>query len=215
MDYETEEQQVEALKRWWKENGKLVITGLVLGVSLVVGVRYYNQYSQERAESASLLFDQLISNQTDSKQDIKAIDDRILAEYASTAYATLSALVVAKKMVTDGDLAGAQQKLQWVLDNTSNVELQHIARLRLMRVLNSMNEYDQALALANVDYPSSFAALYEELKGDAYLAKGETNQARIAFDKAILNAGVQANRWLKLKRDDLGEIDLDLDEPSA
>ncbi|MFW2373477.1 MAG: YfgM family protein [Gammaproteobacteria bacterium] len=213
MDYETEEQQVEALKRWWKENGKLVITGVILGLALVVGVRFYNQYTIERAESASFLFDQLISNQTDSEQDGKAIDDRLLAEYASTAYATLSAMVVAKTMVSEGDLAGARQKLQWVLDNSRHVELQHIARLRLMRVLNSMNEYDQALALTNIDYPNSFAALYEELKGDAYLAKGNINQARVAYDKAILNAGVQSNRWLKLKRDDLGDIDLD--EPSA
>lgn len=213
MDYETEEQQVEALKRWWKENGKLVITGLILGLSLVGGVRFYNQYTNERAESASFLFDQLISNQTDTKQDLKAIDDRLLTEYASTTYASLSALVVAKKMVNDGDLDAARQKLQWVLDNSGQVELQHISRLRLVRVLNSLKEYDQALALTNIDYPTSFTALYEELKGDAYLAKGEINQARVAYDKAILNAGVQANRWLKLKRDDLGDIDLD--EPSA
>ena len=213
MDYETEEQQVEALKRWWKENGKLVITGLALGLSLVLGVRFYTTYSNERAESASYLFDQMISDQADDRQDIKTIDDRLLTEYATTAYATLSALVVAKQMVIDEDLAGARQKLQWVVDNSNNVELQHIARLRLIRVLTSMQEYDQALALANTDYPTSFAALYEELKGDLYLAKGDINQARIAYDKAILNAGAQSNRWLKLKRDDLGE--LKLDEPSA
>ncbi|MCW8957149.1 MAG: tetratricopeptide repeat protein [Gammaproteobacteria bacterium] len=97
--------------------------------------------------------------------------------------------------------------------NSDNVELQHIARLRLMRVLTSMNEFDQALALANMDIPNSFVALYEELKGDAYLAKGDINQARVAYDKAILKSGMQANQWLKLKRDDLGEIELN--EPSA
>ncbi|MCW8956189.1 MAG: tetratricopeptide repeat protein, partial [Gammaproteobacteria bacterium] len=63
MDYETEEQQVEALKRWWKENGKLIITGLTLGLALVVGVRFYNQYVNERAEAASYLFDQVTSNE--------------------------------------------------------------------------------------------------------------------------------------------------------
>lgn len=213
MDYETEEQQVEALKRWWKENGKLVITGLFLGGALVAGVRFYNQYNNERAESASYLFDQVISSEVDSKQDIKAIDQRLSAEYASTPYASLSALIVAKQQVKEGDLASARQKLEWVMTNSSNVELQHIARLRLLRILSSMNEYDQVLALANMDYPTSFAALYEELKGDAYLAKGDINQARIAYDKAMLQAGVQANRWLKLKRDDLGPVKLD--EPSA
>ena len=78
-----------------------------------------------------------------------------------------------------------------------------------MRVLNSMKQYDQSLSIADTSYPDSFAALYQELKGDALLGKGEINLARIAYDKAILSAGVQANRWLKLKRDDLGEIELD------
>lgn len=213
MDYETEEQQVEALKRWWKENGKLVVTGLGLGIALVVGVRMYNDHTNNRAESASYLFDQLISNEVGNKQDIKALDQRLLAEYSSTSYAALSALVVAKQMVKQGDLDSARQKLEWVMANSKNEEFKHIARLRLMRVLTSMKEFDQALSLANTDYPKSFAALYEELKGDAYLAKGDTNQARIAYDKAILQAGVQANRWLKLKRDDLGKVELD--EPSA
>lgn len=213
MDYETEEQQVEALKRWWRENGKLVITGVVLGLALVVGVRYYTQYTNDRAESASYLFDQLITNAADSKQEISSISDRLLTEYESTAYAALSALVMAKQLVAEGDLASARQKLEWVMTNSGDVALQHIARLRLMRVLTSMNEYDQVLALASIDYPDSFAALYEELKGDAYQAKGDMYQARIAYDKAILHGGVQANRWLKLKRDDLGEVQLD--EPSA
>ena len=31
--FETEEQQVEAIKRWWKENGTAVIIGIVLAVS--------------------------------------------------------------------------------------------------------------------------------------------------------------------------------------
>ena len=213
MDYETEEQQVEALKRWWKENGKLVITGIALGLGLVVGVRFYNQYTNERAESASYLFEQVISSTADTEQDVKAEVDRLQTEFGSTPYATLSALVMAKQLVQKGDLAGARQKLEWVITNSSNVELQHIARLRLIRILNSSGEFDQALALANIDYPVSFAALYEELKGDAYLAKGDAAQAQLAYDKAILQSGAQANRWLKLKREDLGKIKLD--DPSA
>lgn len=213
MDYETEEQQVEALKRWWKENGKLVITGLTLGLALVAGIRFYNQYVNERAESASYLFDQVMLSEAATGTAAKDNDQRLQSEYAATPYAALSSLKIARQLVDNGDLAAAREKLQWVMTNSSNVEIQHLARLRLMRVLTSMNEFEQALALANTDYPNSFTALYEELKGDALLAKGDINQARIAYDKAIINAGVQANQWLKLKRDDLGEIELG--EPSA
>lgn len=213
MDYETEEQQVEAIKKWWKENGKLVVTGVTLGIALVVGIRFYNQYENERAETASYLFDKVITTQPGNAEEIETLSKQIITEYADTAYAALSSLIVAKQFMAEGKLDDARQKLEWVIANTGNVEIQHIARLRLIRVLNSLQQYDQALAVSNIDYPQSFESLYEELKGDAYLAKGDINQARIAYDKAISSAGMQANRWLKLKRDDLGK--LQLDEPSA
>ncbi|PAR85254.1 YfgM family protein, partial [Vibrio cholerae] len=39
--YDTEEQQVEAIKDWWKENGKAVIFGAVIGLGGLFGWRYY------------------------------------------------------------------------------------------------------------------------------------------------------------------------------
>ena len=39
----TEEEQVEALKSWWKENGKSLIMGVVIAVAAVFGWRGWNQ----------------------------------------------------------------------------------------------------------------------------------------------------------------------------
>ena len=39
--YETEEQQVEAVKKWWKENGVSLIVGVVMGLSAIAGWKYY------------------------------------------------------------------------------------------------------------------------------------------------------------------------------
>ncbi|MEW8396328.1 MAG: tetratricopeptide repeat protein, partial [Candidatus Thiodiazotropha sp.] len=36
-EYQTEEEQVEAIKRWWKENGTSVIAGLVIGLGGIFG----------------------------------------------------------------------------------------------------------------------------------------------------------------------------------
>ena len=49
-EYQTEEEQIEALKRWWKENGKSIIAGLVLGIGSIGGYRYW----QARLQSLSL-----------------------------------------------------------------------------------------------------------------------------------------------------------------
>ena len=57
----TEDQQVEALKKWWKENGKSVITGLVLGLAIIVGVRTWFDYRAGREQAASLEYQRMES----------------------------------------------------------------------------------------------------------------------------------------------------------
>jgi predicted negative regulator of RcsB-dependent stress response len=208
MDYETEEQQLEAIKSWWKENGTMVIAGIVLGLGAIFGWRYYSDYQQQQAQLASSLYDTVLQaamvNGDIDEQQTRV--NRLLGEFAGTPYAGLSALVLAKQQLARGEMAQARQQLEWVINNADRPEIKHIARLRLMRVLFASENYDEALALANIDYPESFAALYEELKGDLYTARGELDKARAAYDSAILHSPDQANRWLRLKRDDLGNV---------
>lgn len=215
MDFETEEQQIEALKRWWKENGRMVIAGLILGVAVIAGWRFYVDYKKQHEEMASAIYENVLlavsANSELAEQELRV--NNLMAEYADTPYASLAALVLAKQQLQSNDAVKAQQQLDWVIKHTKQPELQHIARLRLVRILLAGKQYDQANALLNIDYPESFAALYEELKGDVYLAKGDNENARIAYDKAILSSGGQASQLLKLKRDDLGAADMS--EPSS
>lgn len=215
MDFETEEQQIEALKRWWKENGRMVIAGLILGVAVIAGWRFYVDYKKQHEEMASAIYENVMlavsANSELAEQELRV--NNLMAEYADTPYASLAALVLAKQQLQNNDALKAQQQLDWVIKHTKQPELQHIARLRLVRILLASKQYDQANALLNIDYPESFAALYEELKGDVYLANGDKDNARIAYDKAILSSGGQASQLLKLKRDDLGVADMS--EPSS
>ncbi len=215
MDYETEEQQVEALKKWWKENGRVVIAGLILGVVVIAGWRFYVDYKKQHSEMASAIYENVMlaanANADLAEQELRV--NNLMAEYADTPYATLAAMVLAKQQIQKGDAIKAQQQLDWVVKHTKQPELQHLARLRLARVFLSNQQYDQAEMLLSIDYPQSFTALYEELKGDVYLAKGDKDNARLAYDKAILAAAGQANPLLKLKRDDLGFAEMS--EPSS
>ena len=54
--YETEEAQVEALKRWWKENGQSTIIGLVLGITIILGWNFWQEHKKNQAEQASIAF---------------------------------------------------------------------------------------------------------------------------------------------------------------
>lgn len=206
MDYETEEQQLEAMKKWWKENGNMVIFGIVLGVGAIFGWRFYVDYQQQHRQQASVLYETVLESVADqaNMDDQQVKVNRLLGEFKDTPYAELSALMLAKEQLDKGEATQAIQQLDWVMKNARQPAMQHIARIRLIRVLFASGQYDQALQLANIDYPESFAAIYEELKGDLHTRRGDLEQARAAYDAAIAHGGEQASKWLKAKRDDLG-----------
>jgi len=207
VDFETEEQQVEALKNWWKDNGKLVITGIVAGALLIGGYRFYKEHEKTQANSASDLYTE-ITTMANKGGDTNALQDKVnnlMAEYAKSPYAALAAMQLARQQINNNQPAQALQQLDWVITHTQQPELQVLAKIRMARLLISLKDYDRAQPLLTADFPASFTALVEELRGDLYRAKGETDKARESYDKAILAAGAGASQWLKLKRQDLGE----------
>ena len=40
-EYQTDEEKVEAIRKWWRENGTAVVAGLVLGLAGLIGWQYW------------------------------------------------------------------------------------------------------------------------------------------------------------------------------
>ena len=68
------------------------------------------------------------------------------------------------------------------------------------------DQLDQANSLLANDNPGDFVARYEELRGDILVKQGKTEDARKAYQKALLNtvATEEAQSILEMKLDDLG-----------
>ncbi|STI47992.1 conserved protein, UPF0070 family [Escherichia coli] len=49
--YENENDQVEAVKRFFAENGKALAVGVILGVGALIGWRYWNSHQVDSARS--------------------------------------------------------------------------------------------------------------------------------------------------------------------
>jgi len=206
MDYETEEQQVEAIKKWWKENSTMVVTGISIGVASIFGWQYYQTESAKHAEQASILYEQVLINSSNPAKinDQLASVNQLEAEFNDTPYASLSALIVAKQQLAAGQIEKAQQQYRWVIENAKQDELKYLAKIRLSRLLLAADELDKALALLNESYPESFNAMVLELKGDVLSTQGNKAEAKTFYTQALsLSKG--ANRWLQLKIDDIGE----------
>jgi predicted negative regulator of RcsB-dependent stress response len=204
MAYETEEQQVEALKKWWQENGRYLIFGVVLGLGILFGWNSWKDHRETQGMAASDLYSQLTGAvESSALEDAKAFETKLLQDYDGTPYAALGALAMARIYVEQDNLDEAEKKLRWAMDNANEQELKEVSRLRLAQVLVAMEKYDDALSLLGSELPAAYVSLVEELRGDAFRAKGNFDEARAAYDKALLTAGGRSE-YLQLKRDSLG-----------
>jgi len=200
--YETEEQQVEALKKWWKENGRSVIAGIVIGVGAVVGWQGWNAYKGSINEQAANAFAE-ITVAVDSGNTESAIKqaERLVEEYGSTSYAAFTALVRAKLAVEADDSVTALSQLKWALEHAPDSGFAQIARIRLARVLLAKGDLEGATALSQQG-SQAFAGEYATLRGDIAVARGDKAAARAAYQEALTYNAADA-ALIQMKLDDL------------
>ncbi|PCI07567.1 MAG: hypothetical protein COB77_04345 [Gammaproteobacteria bacterium] len=205
-EYETEEQQVAALKKWWKENSSTLIIGLLIGVSALYGWRYYAEQNNVHAVQASDLYMQIAQSVTLQTIDDKTLDinNKLINDYSDTPYAALSSLALAKYEYEKNNIENAAAQLELAIKHANEDTVKQIARLRLIRIYIEQKKYTEAETILNSEHDSAYDAQFAELKGDVYSAQGNLAQARVAYDEAIKLQGFSASKWLKLKRQNLG-----------
>lgn len=209
--YDSEQEQVEALKRWWKENGTTVLVGLVVGLGGVFGWTAWQDYQRTQADAASGLYQR---QSTELAAENYAESDKAGAalreEFPSSGYAGLSALVMAKSAFEQNQTEDALRHLQWVLDSDARRELKLTARIRTARLMLDAGDIDGALALLNVESLGTFQASYDELRADIHVVQGKSEQARAAYRQALsrLDEPSAAQRRVQTKLDDLGHVNI-------
>jgi predicted negative regulator of RcsB-dependent stress response len=202
--YQTEEEQVEALKRWWKENSTSTIVGLVMGIVIILGWNYWQDHKKTQAAQASATYDQLLKAlDEDKKESVDKLAGRLQEQFKGSEYAAFSGLFEAKLKSQQGDLAAAKQILKTIAA-TPDKQLGNIAKIRLVRLMLATGEYEQGLQVINeVDAKeaSGYSASYDELVGDLYVALDRLDEARTSYQNALRNG--QPSPLLQFKIDDL------------
>lgn len=203
-----DEAQVDAIKRWWKENWLALAGGLGLGLGAIFGWQAYQSSGESKAERASQMYSDLRNAQAAASRTeaVTEIRETLVRDFAKTPYAALAQMKWAAQSIDDERTDDARTALQWVTQNASDDGLKAMARLRLARVEVQAGNSDEALALLT-PVPAGFESLYLELRGDVLLLKGDRDQARTAYDEALVAVAPDApyRRDLQRKRDDLTE----------
>lgn len=184
---ETEDQQLEDLKKWWKENGSSIITGVVLGLAVLFGTRSWFTWQERTAQNASVIYSVMMREAESGDASVASENAAtLIADFSGTPYASIAALLLARYRIEDNELDAAKSQLQWVLDNESSDEIRTTASVRLARVLVSLADYDGALALLDEIETDGQQGLVSEVRGDIYTLRGDSQQAVDAYSEALL-----------------------------
>lgn len=180
-----EQEQLDTLKAWWKDNGNWLVNLLLIVVVVMAGMRGWQYYHHKQTNEAASLYQQFVAQL--ASNDARRVNDAaaaVMDKYAGTPYAPRAALIAAQVNEFGKDAAHAKTQLQWVIEHASEAGLKSVAGLRLASILLDEKDYAGALKLLEAKHAASFDALYADLKGDVLNAEGKPVEARAAYQQA-------------------------------
>ncbi|WP_395824149.1 YfgM family protein [Collimonas sp.] len=198
-----EQEQLAALKDWWKKYGNLTTWALIIALGAYAGWSGWNYYQRSQALQASQLYDEL-QKAVSAKVQRAAAD--IQQKFGSTAYAGMAALSAAKVAFDANDLNGAKEQLQWTVDHGADDDYRALARVRLAGILLDQKAYDDGLKVLAADVPAPFASAVADRKGDILVAQNKIDEARAAYQLALdkMDSQNPGRQLIQLKLDAIG-----------
>ena len=186
-DHMQDEADLEALKRWWDENGKGIVAAIVVAVLGTVGWQQYQGITASDAEAASDLYATMLAIQFEEDGDVEQftlLATQLKDEHGSSTYARFAAMLEARRAVDAGDLHGAESALRWALTaGDTRSDIGQLIQLRLARVLADQGEETEALAILTQG-SIAFPVAYAQAQGDIHLAAGRPEAALTAYREA-------------------------------
>ncbi|WP_369789987.1 YfgM family protein [Rouxiella sp. WC2420] len=182
--YTTENEQVDAVRRFFAENGKALAIGVVLGIAALGGWRYWQSHENTALTEASASFQQATTALTDNKADGVANLEKF-AQNNSNSYGVFAALQLADHFVQAKDFTNAEKQLNQASQLSKDENLLSLVNYRLARIQLQENKLDDALKTLDNVKGDGWMAMQQEVRGDVLLAKGDTKGARDAYSKGL------------------------------
>lgn len=207
--YMTEEEQLEAIKAWWKRHRQKISVLFSVILLVIAGYRYWDWHHNKIVQQASNTYENLmvaLSNNND--ESVQAYANDLINSYGRTIYADVARLSLAKIHIDHNDYTKAKAELAEVASHSEAHSLRQIANIRLARLLIEEKSFEQALNQLNTVQGRTYIAVIDELRGDIYAAKGEYKLAIDAYRKAMTATGAAhaGNLFLEMKTNELAAL---------
>lgn len=217
MDMRSEEEQIQLIKNWWKENGTSLMIGVGLALAIVFGWKAWQQYQTEQKYQASLLYQDALNavaaatvpDASEAQRATAAFKIETLEkQFGETAYGQLGQLLKSRLLMDQGKADEAEDVLAKLAGAVQDPAIKTLVDQRLALARAAKGEYDEALALLDVDSDSPFYGASQELRGDILKMKGDRPAAKQAYEaarEAYTKAGMGA-QLVELKLEDLADV---------
>ncbi len=201
--YENENDQMEAVKRFFAENGKALLVGVVIGIGALLGWRYWNNHKADSAMVTSQEYQKVVTGLNGDKPDTLASAEKFVTDTQGS-YGAFAALELAQQYADKSELAKAAAQLQQGLKNTKDANLQAVLSLRLARIQIQQKQADDALKTLDVVKGEGWQAIVADVRGEALLSKGDRKGARDAWSQGVAsNASPALREMMQMKINNL------------
>ncbi|WP_313655460.1 YfgM family protein [Pantoea sp.] len=201
--YSNENEQTEALRNFFANNGKALAIGVVIGIAALGGWRYWSSHQDDTAKTVSAEYQQLTTAMQAGKPETLEAVNRFASENSNT-YGALAAMDLAKQYVDAGQLDKAAALLQNGLKDTKDANLQAVINLRLARIQLQQNQADAALKTLDGVKGDGWTAIVADIRGEALLTKGDKQGARDAWSKGVeSDASPALKQMMQMKMNNL------------
>lgn len=194
-----EEQEINEIKAWWKENYKTLIASIVLALAGSFGWNYWQSYQAAKIQQTSFAYSKAMYASQDQSQQI----EKFVKDHEKTSYAVFALLESAKSAVEKQDFVKAESLLKQALSQSSDEVLSAVSALRLAAVQFQQQNFDAALQTLEQVKSQSWEGQKHILVGDILLAKGDQNAAKMSYEKALPLASTLEKQWLQVRLNNL------------
>ncbi len=213
----SDDEQFDNLKSFAKKYGSAMISGILIALIAFFGWEYWQKKnlaaSQVETAKVQQLMDSANNAQGDAFAQLSTAADSIMKESPDSAQAIQAQLVMAKLAYDKADYANAEKALKKV-ENAKHGDagMLQIVKLRLAYAQLAQSKYDEALKTLDAVNDPAFKATADEARGDVYVAKNDTENAKKAYQSAW-NALVERKEERQILQIKLESVGVLVDDP--
>ncbi|WP_193017538.1 YfgM family protein [Proteus sp. FME41] len=193
--YNTENEQVDAIKQFVKNYGLTIVLAAVIGFGGVFGWKYWQSQQTNRLQESADAFGTVSEALAKPTPENIALAEKFVTD-TNDIYGALASLELAQIAIDTNDLVNGERHLVAAVSKVKNDAFADMLNLRLARVQLALDKTDAALVSLEQVKGKAWNGMKNYIRGDVLAKKGDNTGATAAYRSALTDENAGAIRSL-------------------